>query len=330
MPQFLKENRMNRRDFTAASLVGLAAVATPAHAQTWPNKPVRIIVPSAAGGPFDPIARFLAERFSAEFGQPFIVENKSGATGMIGMDAVAKTTDGHALGVIFLPHALMPSLFARVPFDITRDLVPVSQTHWTYNVLVVNPSVPANAMASLITLARSRPGKLSYASGGNGTPAHVMGEYFKQLTGSYILHLPYRGPLMALQDLIGGQTDMMFASAAAVIPHVKSGRLRAIAVTAPKRLEVLPPVPTFAEAGFPRFDVRDWCGIVAPRSVPAEVIDRLHASIAKALADPAAATRFAQMGLYVHTQAPRAFGEFIGKEVVRWAEVVKRAGIKIE
>lgn len=321
---------MKRRDFTAAGLAVLAGAPAASRAQGWPTGPVRIIVPSAPGGPWDPISRYLADRFSAEFRQPFIVENKSGGTGMIGMDIVAKTTDGHTLGVIFLPHALMPSLFAHMPYDITRDVVPVSQTHWTYNVLVVNPSLPVQDMAGLVALARRRPGKLTYASGGNGTPAHVMGEYFKQLTGSYILHVPYRGPLAALTQLVGGQTDMMFASAAAAIPHVQAGRLRAIAVTSQQRLQALPQVPTFAEAGFPRFDVRDWSGIVAPRSVPEEAVVRLNRAIVHALTDPAAAERFARMGLYVHTTTPEAFGAFIRSETVRWGEIVKKAGIRIE
>lgn len=322
---------MNRRDFTGAALAAMAGAAAPARASTgWPTMPVRVIVPSAAGGPFDPIARFLAERLSGEYGQPFVVENKSGVTGMIGMDVVAKTTDGHALGVIFLPHVLLPALLPNVPYDITRDVAPVSQTHWTYNVLVVNPKLPVTDMNSLIALARSRPGRLTLASGGNGSPAHVMGEYFKQLTGSYILHVPYRGPLAALQELVGGQTDMMFASAAAVIPHVQAGRLRTIAVTSGTRLEALPQVPTFAELGFSRFDVRDWSGIVAAPSLPREMIPRLNASIVKALAEPATASRFAKMGLYVHTQSPEGFGQFIRQEKERWGEIVKSAGIRIE
>lgn len=322
---------MDRRTFSSLPLLAFGATAVKAQAQpAWPSRPVRIIVPSAAGGPWDPIARHLAERLGAAFGQPFIVENRSGATGMIGMDAVAKATDGHTLGVMFLPHALMPALFARVPFDLARDLVPVAQTHWTYNVLVVNPSVAAQDIPSLIALARSKPGKLSYASGGNGSPAHVMGEYFKQLSGTFILHLPYRGPLPALQDLIGGQTDMMFASASAAIPHIKSGRLRAFAVTSAQRLGPLPETPTFAQAGFARFDVRDWSGIVAPQSVPREAIAPLNAAIGKALAEPGVVARFAQMGLDVHTGTPQDFGDLVRREVVRWGEVVRKAGIKIE
>jgi tripartite-type tricarboxylate transporter receptor subunit TctC len=325
---------IQRRAFTLAAL---AAVGSPmfhaqaqAQAPAWPSRPVRIIVPSAAGGPWDPIARYLAERFASEFGQPFVVENRSGATGMIGMDAVAKASDGHTLGVMFLPHALMPALFASVPFDLARDIVPIGQTHWTFNVLVTHPSLPAQDMAALVKLVRSRPGKLTFASGGNGSPAHVMGEYFKQMTGSYILHLPYRGPLPALQDLIGGQTDMMFASAAAAIPHVQSGRLRALAVTSPERLGALPAIPTFAEAGFPRFDVRDWSGLVAPQSLPKTAIARINAAMRQALAEPEAVERFARMGLYVQTGTPEAFGAFVQRETVRWGEIVKTAGVKIE
>lgn len=320
---------LNRRTFAVAAIMGLAGA--PARAQdAWPSRPVRIIVPSAAGGPWDPVARLLADQLGAAFGQPFIVENKSGATGMIGMDQVAKTADGHTLGVVFLPHALMPSLFARVSYDLANDLVAVSQTQWTYNVLVVNAGLGVNDMPSLVKLARSRPGKLSYASGGNGSPAHVMGEYFKQLTGTFILHLPYRGPLAALQDLVGGQTDLMFASAAAAIPHIRSGRLKAIAVTSPRRLDALADTPTFAEAGFPRFDVRDWAGIVAPRSLPAEAIPRLNAAIVKVLSAPGVAARFAQMGIYVNTGTPQEFDAFIRAETVKWGDVVRKAGIRVD
>lgn len=185
-------------------------------------------------------------------------------------------------------------------------------------------------MASLVALARSRPGKLTLASGGNGSPAHIMGEYFKQLTRSFILHLPYRGPLPAIQDLIGGQTDMMFASASAAIPHVQSGRLRALAVTSPERLAALPSTPTFAEAGFPRFDVRDWSGLVAPQSLPKPAIARINAVMRQALAEPEAVQRFARMGLYVQTGTPDEFGAFVRRETVRWGEIVKTAGVKIE
>lgn len=299
------------------------------HAQAWPTKPVRIVVPSAAGSPWDPMARHLADRLSKAFEQTFFVENKSGGTGLIGMDQVAKSSDGHTLGVMFMPHTVLPALVAKMPYDTLKDLAPIGQTQWTYNVLVVRSSMPARDMNELMALAKKSPGKLIYCSGGTGSPANLMGEYFKQLTGTFILHVPYRGPVAALQDLIGEQSDMMFASVAAALPHIKSGRLRAIAVTATERLEVLPDTPTFAQAGFPQFDVRDWAGLVAPSVLPAPVVERLNAEIGKALTEPGLAQRFSQMGVYLQTSSASAFGELVRKEIPKWADVVRRANIKM-
>ena len=321
-----------RRQFlqsTAAAALS-AWLAPGAQAQSWPAKPVRIVVPSAAGSPWDPLARHLAERLGAAFGQPFYVENRSGGTGMIGMDQVAKSGDGHTLGVMFMPHAVLPALMPKMPYDTLRDLVPIAQTQWTYNVLVVRNGVPARDMAELVALARKRPGQLIYGSGGNGSPAHLMGESFKQLTGTFILHVPYRGPVAALQDLVGEQTDMMFASLAAALPHIRSGRLRALAVTANERLSVLPDTPTFAQAGFDQFDVRDWAGLVGPASLPASAVERLNAEVVKALAEPGVAARFAQMGVYVHSSSAAAFGQWVRQEIPKWGEVVRRANIRME
>ena len=321
-----------RRQFlqsTAAAALS-AWLAPGAQAQSWPAKPVRIVVPSAAGSPWDPLARHLAERLGAAFGQPFYVENRSGGTGMIGMDQVAKSSDGHTLGVMFMPHAVLPALMPKMPYDTLRDLVPVAQTQWTYNVLVVRNGVPARDMAELVALARKRPGQLIYGSGGNGSPAHLMGESFKQLTGTFILHVPYRGPVAALQDLVGEQTDMMFASLAAALPHIRSGRLRALAVTANERLPVLPDTLTFAQAGFDQFDVRDWAGLVGPASLPASALERLNAEVVKALAEPGVAARFAQMGVYVHSSSAAAFGQWVRQEIPKWGEVVRRANIRME
>ncbi len=320
-----------RRHFLAT----LAALALAAHtgfasAQAWPTQTVRIVVPSAPGSPWDPLTRLLAERLGQRFGQTFIVENKSGATGTLGMDQVAKATDGHTLGVIFMPHVLTPSLFKKMPYDILHDVVPVTQTQWSYNVLVVNASLPVASMKELVALAKAKPGKLTLASGGNGSPAHVMGEYFKQASGTYMVHVPYRGPVLALQDLIGGQTDLSFAATAPAIPHVQSGRLRAIAVTSPKRLAALPDVPTFAEAGFAKFDVRDWAGIVASPSVPADVVPILNAEIAKVLAEPAVAEQFLKMGIELQASSPQAFGELMRSETAKWREVIRTAGVRME
>jgi tripartite-type tricarboxylate transporter receptor subunit TctC len=308
----------------------LARQSAFAQASAWPMRPVRIIVPSAAGSPWDPIARHLADRLSRAFGQTFIVENRSGGTGLIGMDLVAKSSDAHTLGVMFLPHTVLPSLMAKMPYDTLKDLVPISQTQWTYNVLVVRSSMPVRDMNDLLTLARKSPGKLVYSSGGSGTPAHLMGEYFKQLSGTFILHVPYRGPVAALQDLVGEQTDMMFASLASALPHIRSGRLRPIAVTSAQRLEVLPETPTFSQAGFAQFDVRDWAGLGGPSSLPAEAVERLNSEVVKALAEPEVVQRFAQMGVYLQSSSASALGQWIRQEIPKWGEVVKRSNIKME
>ena len=313
-----------------ARIVPLAPLTARGQTPAWPNKPVRIVIPSAGGSPWDPIARHLAERFSKAFSQSFFVENRSGGTGLIGMDQVAKSTDGHTLGVMFLPHAVLPSLMEKMPYDTLKDLVPISQTQWTYNVLVVRSNLPANNMTQLVELVQKNPAKLVYSSGGTGSPAHLMGESFKQLTGTFILHVPYRGPVAALQGLIGEQSDLMFASLASALPHIRSGRLRALAVTSTERLEVLPETPTFAQAGFARFDVRDWAGLVGPTSLPAGAVDRLNAEVATALAEPGLAQRFSQMGVYLQTSTASVWGELIQREIPKWAEVVRRANIKME
>lgn len=321
-----------RRDFLLTlGAAALSAWPVMGRAQAaWPSRPVRIVVPSAAGSPWDPLTRLLADRLGQVYGQPFFVENRSGATGTIGMNTVAKDTDGHTLGVIFMPHVLVPSLFKTQTYDILKDVAPVAQTQWSYNVLVTHPSVSAGSVDEFVAMVRQRPGRLTLASGGNGTPAHVMGEYFKQVTKTYLVHIPYRGPVAALQDLVGGQVDMMFAAAAPAIAQVRAGRLKAIAVTSPTRLAALPDVPTFAEAGYPRFDVRDWAGIVASPSVPTDAIGRLNEEILKLLAEPAVQQRFAQMGLTLHGSSPAELAGLMRSETEKWRQVIQTAGIKLE
>ncbi len=320
-----------RRSFLyAGAACALAPHAALAQATAWPSKPVRMVVPSAAGSPWDPLTRHLAERFSKAFDQTFYVENRSGGTGMIGMDQVAKSLDGHALGVMFMPHAVLPSIVAKMPYDTLKDLVPIGQTQWTYNVLVVRNDIPASSVAELMAYVKKNPGKLIYSSGGNGSPAHLMGEYFKQLTSTFILHVPYRGPVAALQGLIGEQSDMMFASLTSALPHIRSGRLRALAVTAAQKLEVLPEVPTFAQAGLDKFDIRDWAGLVGPASLPTTAVQRLNTELAAALGEPGVANRFAQMGVYLQSSSSHAFADWIRREIPKWAEVVRRSNIRME
>lgn len=333
LPRRATERPLTRRAVLQSGAALIAAPALPGFAATspaWPNKPVRIIIPSAGGGPWDPMARHLAEQLGKSLGQPFIVENKSGATGMIGMDQVAKSTDGHTLGVMFMPHTLLPALFPKIPYDTLKDLVPIAQTQWTYNVLVTRPGLGVSTITELVALARSKPGKLTYASGGNGSPAHVIGEYFKKLTGTQILHIPYRGPVAALTDLIGGQSDMSFVSAAVAIPYVQSGKLLALGVSSPEPLANLPDVPTFAKVGYPQFDVRDWAGIVAPRSLPEGAAAKVNAAILKAFSDQDVRERFAKLGTYLHTGTQAEFAELIRTEIPKWAEVVRDANIRMD
>ena len=329
-PSTLTPPPVRRRELLAAGAAVMLPVSGLAAQPAWPNKLVRLVVPSAAGSPWDPVARHLADRLSKAFGQPFIVDNKSGATGLIGMEQVAKSNDGHTLGVMFLPHALLPALHPKMPYDTLKDLVPVAQTQWTYHVLVTRPDLGAKSVRDLVALVRAQPGKLSFSSGGNGSPAHVMGEYFVQTTGIKAVHVPYRGPVAALQDLMGGQGDMMFASVAAAAPHVQSGRLQALAVTAPQSLAALPAVPSFSAAGYPQFNVRDWAGIVASKSVPKDAIPRLHAAIAQALSEPGVPERFAKLGTYLQVSSPAQFQQLIQAELPKWRDVVQRANIQMD
>ena len=311
-----------------AALPWLPGAARAQQPPAWPTRTVRLIVPSAAGSPWDPLARLLAERLGAAFGQPFIVENRSGATGMIGLDTVAKATDGHTLGLMFMPHTLLPALFEKVPYDTVRDLQPVTQTEQTYNVLVAHPDVPARTPAELVALARRSPGKLTYASGGNGSGAHVLGEYFKQQTGIFAVHVPYRGPVAALQDLVGARADYMFATAGSAIPLVRSGRIRALAVTSPARVDALPEVPTVAETGFPKLEFTAWAGIIASNSVPAVAIPRLAAEIGKVLVEPAQVERFRAGGVLLTPSSPEAFGRMIRDDIAKWGPIIRAAKIK--
>lgn len=315
---------------------GLLATPTLVRAQQkpdlpagWPSRTIRIVVPSAPGGPFDLIARYLADRLGPVLGQNVIVEHKSGATGTIGTGEVARAApDGHTFGLLYMPLTIVPHMFDKLSYDTLKDLAPVVQTNWTYNVLVVHPDVPVRSLEELITFARSRPGALSFASGANGSPAHVLAESLKAATGTFAVHVPYRGVAGAVQGVLGGQVQYMFMSAGAAVPLVRSGRVRALAVTSPERLESLPDVPTLAQAGYPKLDVRDWWGLVAPAATPPAIVERVNAEVRKALADPAAVKRFADAGIFVHTGTPAEFGALMRGEFAKWGELVRRQGLK--
>lgn len=328
--------RLSRRRL----LITAAAVAfapLPALAQSaWPSKPVRIVVPFAPAGTTDILARALAPELSRAFGQPFVIENKPGAGGNVGADLVAKSNDGHTLlmGTVGT-HAINPALYARMPYDHVKDFVPVTLVAGVPNVLVMNPA-KAEAMGikgvpDLIRVAKANPGKLNMASSGNGTSIHLAGELFKTMTGTYMVHFPYRGSGPALLDLMGGNMDLMFDNLPSAMPHIKAGKLKALAVTSAERSSALPDLPTVAEAGpLKGFEASSWFGLLAPAGTAPEVVNRLQQETAKALATPALKERLQAQGAIPSGMSPADFAKFIAAETKKWAAVVKASGATVD
>jgi tripartite-type tricarboxylate transporter receptor subunit TctC len=326
----------NRRHTLALlSSLPLAARAQ----QAWPNKPVRIVVPFAAGGTTDILARALAPELQKAFGQSFIVENKPGAGGNNGANEVAKSpNDGHhfLMGTVGT-HAINASLYARMPYDHVKDFVPVTLVAGVPNVLVLNPANAAKrgigSVADLIRVARANPGRLNMASSGNGTSIHLAGELFKTMTGSFMLHLPYGGSGPALIDLIAGNTDLMFDNLPSSLQHIKSGRLKALAVTSATRSAALPELPTVEEAGGPAlkgYEASSWFGLLAPAGTPMDIVNRVQAETAKALATPAMRERLQAQGAIPSGMTSAEFARFIAAETAKWAKVVKASGAKVD
>jgi tripartite-type tricarboxylate transporter receptor subunit TctC len=320
---------------------GLAANALPvAFAQQpggWPSKPVRIVVPFAPGGTTDILARALAPELGKAFGQSFIVENKPGAGGNTGADLVAKSPpDGYTLlmGTVGT-QAINPALYPKMPYDSVKDFMPITLFAGVPNVLVINPAKAAankiTDVKSLIAYAKANPGKLNMASSGNGTSIHLSGELFKSMTGTYMLHFPYRGSGPALLDLIGGTMDVMFDNLPSALPQIKAGKLTALAVTSGERSAALPDVPTIAEAGPVKgFEASSWFGLLAPAGTPPDIVNRLQQETAKALATPALKERLLSQGAIPGGNTPAQFTQFIAAESKKWAQVVKTSGAKVD
>jgi tripartite-type tricarboxylate transporter receptor subunit TctC len=326
---------MLRRTFLAAAataaLIG-AASATGAAARSYPDKPIRMVVPFAPGGATDIFARLVAQKLSESLGQQVVVENKPGAGGNLGADAVAEAApDGHTIvmGTVGT-HAINGSLYASMPYDAQKDFEPVALVAAVPNVMVVNPKVPAATVQEFVDYARSRPGQVNMASSGNGTSIHMSGELFKQQTGVDMTHVPYKGSGPALTDLLGGQVQVMFDNLPPSMPHIRSGSLRALAVTSPKRSPALPDVPTVAEAGVPGYEATSWFGVFAPAGTPRPIVDRLNAEINEALASPDAKARFDEMGAEARATTPAEFRDFTRAEAAKWAQVVKASGAKVD
>jgi tripartite-type tricarboxylate transporter receptor subunit TctC len=328
----------SRRAFTAgalslaAVLAGGLAVATPAAGQNYPTRPITIIVPFPAGGTTDILSRVVGQGLAKELGQPVVIDNRGGAGGNIGGALAAKApADGYTLfmGTVGT-HAINAALYKKMPFDHVKDFQPLTRVAMVPNLLVAHPSQPFKTVKELIAYAKANPGKLNFASSGNGSSIHLSGELFKSMTGIDMVHVPYKGSAPAVADLLGGQTAIMFDNMPSAIQHVRAGKLRPIAVTTAKRSPELPDVPTIAEAGVPGYDATSWFGLFVTAGTPAPVVSKLHGSLMKVLADPEVKKQIAGQGAESVAEKPEQFAEFIAKETAKWAKVVKASGASID
>ena len=314
----------------AAGAAALSAISRVAWAQPYPTRPVRIIVPFAPGGSTDISARLLGQWLSERLGQQFVIENRPGASGNIGTEAVVRApADGHTLLGISTVNVVNTVLFDKLNFNFIRDIAPVAGIFRFAFVMVVNPSFPAKTVPEFITYANANPGKISFASSGAGTGLHMSGELFKMMTGVNMVHIPYRGSGPALTDLLGGQVQVMFVDLPSSIEYVRSGKLRALAVTTAMRSEVLPNIPTVAEF-LPGYVSSGWQGIGAPRNTPAEIVERLNKEINAALADPKMKVRFAELGGVPFSGSPAELEKVVVEEAEKWGKVIRSANIKPE
>ncbi|NYS12848.1 tripartite tricarboxylate transporter substrate binding protein BugE [Achromobacter xylosoxidans] len=314
----------------ATALAGLCLSGAAQAADAYPNKPIRLIVPFAAGGTTDIVARVVAEGLGRELGQPVVVENRGGGGGSIGADALARSTpDGYTLGVATVSTmATNPATNPKTPYNPLKDFAPITNMVNVPNVLTVNPAVPAKSVAEFVALLKANPGKYSYASSGAGGIGHLDGELFKSLTQTDMVHVPYRGSGPALNDVIAGQVNAQFDNLPSSMPHIQAGKLRALAIAAPKRLPALPDVPTFAEGGLPEMDNMAWYGLVAPAGTPQAVIDRIHDATVKALKDPKIAQRLADGGSLVDGNTPAEYAAQIKRELELRQRIAKERNIQ--
>lgn len=315
-----------------ALALGAPLAAAQGAAASYPSKPVRVIVPFPPGGATDILARAVGNELQKNWGQPFVIENRPGAGGNTGTDAVAKSPpDGYTLlmGTVGT-HGINASLYPKLPYDPVRDFAPVALVALVPNILVVHPSVPAKSVRELIDYARAHPGKLDYASSGNGTSIHLAAELFKSMTGVYMVHIPYRGSAFAMQDLLTGQVQVMFDNMPSALPQVKAGKLRALAVTSARRSPAAPDVPTLTESGLSGYEASSWFGMLAPAGTPPEIVEKLNAAIVKALQSPEVRDRLASQGAEPASLTPAEFARFIDAEIAKWAKVVKASGAKVD
>lgn len=315
--------------------IGAALLAPLGQAQTaaYPSKPIRMIVPNPPGGGTDTFARIIAPALSEQFGQPVVVENRPGSSGFVAADAVLSSpADGYTLFMVYSGvMTVNPSIFkGRIRYDSLKDFVHVAPVAEVPNLLVVNSSVPATNVAELVALAKSQPGKLSYASSGNGVSNHLAMELFKQQAGVDIMHIPYKGDTPALTDLLGGQVQLAFANMAGIAPHLKSPRIRVLATATEKRVPTLPDIPTIGESGLPGYDMKLWYGIVARAGTPPEIVAKLNAAVRVAQESPEIRAKFATMGVTAMVRSPAEFRATVAQEIQKWGQVVEKGGITVD
>ncbi len=302
-----------------------------AYAQAWPNKPVKLVVPFPAGGGTDAFARPLAAALTQALGQSFFIDNRGGAGGTIGAEIAAKSpNDGYTFLVGAVHHTIAVSVYSKLPYDLERDLMPVTLVAVVPNVVVVHPKVPVNSITELVAYAKANPNKLNFASAGNGTSHHLAPELFKTMTGTQMNHIPYKGAGPAMQDLLAGQVDLMFDGMGSSAPQIRGGKLRPLAVTTTTRSPAFPDVPTVQEAGVPGYEVTTWYGLWAPAGTPPDIVNKLQAEVTKALLKQDIKEIWAAQGASSGGNTPEQFTVFIRKEVVKWAKVVKDSGARID
>lgn len=322
---------ISRRQFLVSSGALLSSAALPARAQAYPAKPVKFIVPFPPGGPVDTTARGFAAKLTEYWGQTAIVENRAGAGGIVGAEAAVNSpADGYTVFVCSIHHSVLPSLNPKLTYDIEKDFAPVTFGAKFPIILVAHQSVPVTSVAELIAYAKKNPGKLSFSSSGNGGGTHLAGELFKMMAGVDLLHVPYKGSAPAMTDLVGGQVQLMFADAPSALPHIKSGRLRALGVGNLTRSALAPDIPTISEAGLRGYESYSWTAVVVPAATPKPVVAKLNADIVKALSDPTVKQRLLDAGAEANPGTPEQFAKFLRAEIVKYTKVVKDANVKVD
>jgi tripartite-type tricarboxylate transporter receptor subunit TctC len=322
-----------KRALGGALAVVLAFLACTAWPQTYPTRSVRMVVPYPAGGYYDLLARVIGQKLGEMWGHSLVVENRAGANGIVGTDLVAKSPpDGYTIMMGGIgPHGINPGLYEKLPYDSVRDFAPVIHVANAPNVLIVHPSVPVSSVAQLITLARAKPGRLNYASNGSGSSNHLSAEMFASMTGVKMQHVPYKGSAPAVTDILAGQVALLFGTMGDVVPHIRAGKLRPLAVTGARRIPALPDVPTMIEAGVPGYESVAWFGVMAPAATPRDIVQKLNQDIGRVIQMPDAQEKMTQQGsAELVGGAPEQFGAFVRAEIAKWAKIVKESGAKAD